>query len=322
MAPAKLTDEQGKAVHQALRTIPGNLNKTEQKALSTLSALVDRATTKGLSPEEAITLKAGLAALAEKHPKAEKQHGLTTIANTVAATPKPAVTEAAPVGGTGSSAQPKANAALGGNAAPVGATAARVDSPREGNQEKDRPRDQATRNGDRPANSPVGVATPGSTSAAITANTASANSKVMLEGRDNQGQNPAVASTPPAAAMPTAGSKASPMAAPHTDIKPTIASTNPAMKVEPPKTTQVPTQAMHIEPPKPQPASPPRAPQVTTAPPPPKAPQAATPPPAPPKPALASSAAMSAKPPAAPAPKAQSCAPNMVNGKMMGMVCH
>ena len=71
-------------MQQALRTVPGNLTKSEEKNLSTLSALVDRAATKGLTPDEAAQLKSGLAALAEKHPKAEKQIGLTKIANSVA----------------------------------------------------------------------------------------------------------------------------------------------------------------------------------------------------------------------------------------------
>lgn len=105
-APARITAEQGKAVQQALRTIPGNLTKAEEKNFSNLSTLVDRAATKGLTPEEAVTLKAGLAALAEKHPKAEKQAGLTTIGSGVALAPKPKVDESnliregrAPAGG-------------------------------------------------------------------------------------------------------------------------------------------------------------------------------------------------------------------------------
>jgi hypothetical protein len=93
-APAKLTADQGKAVHQALSTIPGNLNKSEQKQFDTLSTLVDKATSKGLTPDEATQLKAGLSALADKHPKAEQQHGLNAIGTSIAVAPKPGQTPA------------------------------------------------------------------------------------------------------------------------------------------------------------------------------------------------------------------------------------
>src|SRR6185312_1135921 len=81
---AKLTAAQGKAVQNALSTIPGKLNRSEQKQFDNLSTLVDKATGKGLTAEEASQLKAGLAALADKHPKAEKQHGLNAIGNSIA----------------------------------------------------------------------------------------------------------------------------------------------------------------------------------------------------------------------------------------------
>ena len=90
-ALTKITPDQGKALQQALRTIPSDLTKAEGKSFGALSAMVDRATTKGLTPEEAAFVTEGLKVLAEKHPKAEKQIGLTTIANTVAMTPKPTV---------------------------------------------------------------------------------------------------------------------------------------------------------------------------------------------------------------------------------------
>jgi hypothetical protein len=74
------------------------LTKAEGKSFGALSAIVDRATTKGLTPEEAVFLKEGLAALAEKHPKGDRQHGLTTIANTLDIAPKPAVAVTTPSG--------------------------------------------------------------------------------------------------------------------------------------------------------------------------------------------------------------------------------
>jgi hypothetical protein len=94
-APAKISAEQAKAVQQALKTIPGKLTRADEKSFAALSTMADRAKTKGLTPEEAVYLKEGLAALAEKHPKAEKQSGLTTIGNAVAPAEKLAV--AAPV---------------------------------------------------------------------------------------------------------------------------------------------------------------------------------------------------------------------------------
>ncbi len=93
-APARLTTDQGKAVHQALSTIPGNLNKSEQKQFDTLSTLVDKATSKGLTTDEATQLKAGLAALADKHPKAEQQHGLNAIGTGITVARKPEQTPA------------------------------------------------------------------------------------------------------------------------------------------------------------------------------------------------------------------------------------
>ena len=71
-APTKITTEQGKAVQQALRTVPGNLTKSEEKNLSTLSALVDRAATKGLTPDEAAQLKSGLAGPGGEAPEGRK----------------------------------------------------------------------------------------------------------------------------------------------------------------------------------------------------------------------------------------------------------
>jgi hypothetical protein len=86
--------------------------------------------TKGLTPEEAVTLKNGLAALAEKHPKAEQQHGLTKIGNAVVPAPKPAVAVTTPAGAGPAakpiaSASPEAKVAPGGPAAPANAATAK-----------------------------------------------------------------------------------------------------------------------------------------------------------------------------------------------------
>ena len=83
-APTKITTEQNKAIQQALRTIPGRLSSAEKKTFSALSTLADRAATKGLTPEEATTVKNCLKALAEKHPNTEKQHELTSLVGTIA----------------------------------------------------------------------------------------------------------------------------------------------------------------------------------------------------------------------------------------------
>lgn len=217
-APARITAEQGKAVHQALRTIPGNLSSAEQKNFATLSTLVDRATTKGLTPEEAVTLKAGLAALAEKHPKAEKQVGLAAIGNGIGTAKKPegpavATTRIDPVAPTGTKAAP-APAEAKAIAAPTGSS---------------------------------------------------------------PGVKPAVAVTEPAKTVHTDEFKqhtASPAVAAKTPVQPVVA-------------------------PKVQPAAAP----------------------APSKPALAASTTTPVKLPAAPAAKPQTCTPNMVNGKQVGMTC-
>jgi hypothetical protein len=190
-APAKISAEQAKAVQQALKTIPGNLTRAEGKSFAALSEMADRAKTKGLTPEEAVYLKEGLAALAEKHPTAEKQSGLTKIGNAVAPAEKLAAT--APVHELGH------------------IDLAKPTQP------------------------------PGPTSVIHTEQ-------------------------------------------PHT---------------EQPKAPAAPARVVHTEPAKP-------APKVTS-----------TPATAPKAPTLAA-----AKPPATPAAKPQTCTPNMVNGKMMGMICH
>ena len=72
---------QGRAAGAAHR--PGNLSESRRKeperAVDAGGSCRDRA-----HPDEAAQLKSGLAALAEKQPKAEKQIGLTKIANSVA----------------------------------------------------------------------------------------------------------------------------------------------------------------------------------------------------------------------------------------------
>ncbi len=87
-APIKLTAAQSKDLQKALATVPGNPTRDEKKTLADLSRLVSVATTKGLlSPEDAAAMNKGLVALAKVHPKAEKNLGLTSLANTVG--PKP-----------------------------------------------------------------------------------------------------------------------------------------------------------------------------------------------------------------------------------------
>lgn len=285
-APTKITTEQGKAVQQALRTVPGNLTKTEEKNLSTLSALVDRAATKGLTPDEAAQLKSGLAALAEKHPKAEKQIGLTKIANSVAVQK--------PVGEGGT--KPVANSPDGKVAATTPPT-----SPVAGGAAK--PGTGA------PAEGKVSVTTSPSVPAheanpAVApkqANVAPAEGKTVMPAPSTSAALPGAKTTP--AAMP---SQASTKPAEHTAIAvPPTPGRTQEMKPSPvaPKTPEAHNghNDMARLPPQPTPpkpsvvAAPPRPPAVATAAP---------------------------KMPAAPAAKPQSCTPNMVNGKMMGMTCH
>ncbi|MFB9265060.1 hypothetical protein ACFFWD_18185 [Bradyrhizobium erythrophlei] len=263
-APARITAEQGKAVQQALRTIPGKLTKAEEKNFSVLSALVDRARTKALTPEEAATLRDGLKALAEKHPKAERQHGLTAFANTVAVGQKPAVAATTPAGGGGPAANPTANASPDGKSAPGSNAVA-------GNQSQQAhvPGHEMTK--------------PEAPKLATTTPAAPANATTPKQGFASP--NPAERS---ATTMPVTTS--------HQQGHVDEAKPRPTA----PKAPVANMQATRSEP-KPQPAA--RAPQVTA-----------------PKPSLASSSA-APKPPAAPAAKPQTCTPNMVNGKMMGMTC-
>ena len=295
--PTKITSEQGKAVQQSLRTIPGKLNATEEKTFSTLSTLVDRAVTKGLTAEEAVTLKNGLAALADKHPKAEKQHGLTTLANTVAV--KPAVA-ANPAGAGGTELKPTANATPPKTTPGTGAAAISV---REAVQEK------------RPANSavavaPVAVAIPVTSAASPSGKPAVSSSEVSREALPRR-DKPAEVTAP----------------------KPTVASTTPVVRVETPvakpdlvRTTVPNTPQVHVQEPRPQvtpqvvaPKPPVNIQAMRVEPKPPVAPRPPTPQVAAPRPTIASSTPVAVKPPAA---KPQTCAPNMVNGKMMGMTCH
>jgi hypothetical protein len=278
--PTKITSEQGLAVQQSLRTIPGNLNASEQKTFSNLSTLVDRAVTKGLTAEEAVTLKSGLAALADKHPKAEKQHGLTALANTVAVRPALAAKPAATSG-----TELKALATAAPDSKVMQATGAAAVSAREAAQEK------------RPASSAV---------AAVPVTVPVVASRESLPRQDKPaeitGTKPTIASTAPTVRVEA------PVAKPNM-IRTPVPST-PQVHVQEPKPMPqvtapkppVNTQAMRVEP-KPQPVAPrPPTPQVVT-----------------PRPTVASSAPVVVKPPAA---KPQTCTPNMVNGKMMGMTCH
>jgi hypothetical protein len=117
-SPVKLTPDQSKGIQKALTTIPGSLSKTDEATFSKLSALVTVAAGKGLvSSEDVTALTNGLKALADKHPKAEKQLGLTALANTVAPVQKPAVAATDPASG-GSVTQPIANASPTGNVVP------------------------------------------------------------------------------------------------------------------------------------------------------------------------------------------------------------
>lgn len=268
-APAKISEDQSKAVHQALRTIPGDLTKPEQKSFAALSAMVDRATTKGLTAEEATYLKEGIEALAQKHPKAEKQSGLTRIANTVAVQ-KPAVATAAPVGATAS--PPVVAVAPAASAMP---TASAMPSPVQPSQP--RAPEQATI---RPESPKSASATP-----AVTVQPAAPKTEMRNEPK------PTIASTTPAAVAPT-----KPAATHEVHIEP-----HPAA-VSKPAPVAAPAPVTRVEPAR---AAAPvvrAAPPVVTAPKP---------------PAMAAN-----KPPAPPAAKPQSCTPNMVNGKMMGMTCH
>jgi hypothetical protein len=258
-APAKLTADQGKVVHQALRTIPGNLNKSERTQFDALSSLVDKATTKGLTPVEAAMLKAGLAALADKHPKAEKQHGLnaigTSFANAHRGEEKPAI---------------------------------------------------ATREGSKPElGKPVG-APPMMPAAATTLDKNKGVDTAKQKGPDIKPEQ-TIART-----NPTAGEKKDTIPEHHTpNGTAPVAHANPT---SPPslggggageKKDMIPEHHMQ-QPPK----------QAAV----PVAPKPVTPPPVAPKPTIASGGAP--KMAAPPAPKPQSCTPNMVGGKTMGMICH
>ncbi|SHK64855.1 hypothetical protein SAMN05444321_0171 [Bradyrhizobium lablabi] len=265
-APAKISDDQSKAVHQALRTIPGDLTKAEQKSFAALSAMVDRATAKGLTAEEATYLKEGIEALAEKHPKAEKQNGLTRIANTVA-TQKPAVATAAPVGTA--AAPPVTAAAPAASAMPSVAQPAQSRAPEQVMSKPEAPKSAS--------------ATP-----AITVQPTTPKTEMRNEPKA------AVASTTPAAISPPTPAKPSPTHEVHVEPHPAVASRAvpaatpaPVARVEPAKMA---TPAVRAAPPA---VAAPRPPAVAAA-----------------------------KPPAPPAAKPQSCSPNMVNGKMMGMTCH
>ena len=271
-APAKISDDQSKAVHQALRTIPGDLTKAEQKSFSALSAMVDRATTKGLTAEEATYLKEGIEALAEKHPKAEKQNGLTRIANTVA-TQKPAVATAAPIG---AAATPPVTAA----APAASGMPAAVAMPSVAQPSQSRAPEQVMSKPEAPKSA---SATP-----AMTVQPTTPKTEMRNEPR------PAIASTTPVAISPPTPAKPSPTHEMHVEPHQTVASR--------PVPAAIPAPVTHVEPAKV------TAPAVRVAP-----PVVAAPKP----PALAA-----AKPPAPPAAKPQSCSPNMVNGKMMGMTCH
>ena len=257
--PVKISADQNKAIHQALRTIPGNLIKAEEKRYSMLSSLVDRAATKGLTAEETITLKEGLAALAEKHPRAEKQHGLTTIANAVAVGQKPEVAATTSVGGS-SIAKPLVNAAPNGKVTPA---------------------------------APATVLTvPGNTAKPAVATVTPAVSVKPNEPKD--------LASKPAPAVPANTKLTAPDKAPTKPAAMEATRSEPKLTVVP-KATAVTAPVVRSEP-KQQPVAP-IGPQVTA-----------------PKPALASSSVP--KPASAPVAKPQTCAPNMVNGKMMGMVCH
>ncbi len=261
-APTKISTDQSKAVQQSLRTIPGNLSKSDTKTFSELSTLVDRAATKGLTPAEATTLKAGLAMLADKNPKAEKQHGLKSLANEVA-TPKSAVASTTPAAKT---ATPAAAAAL-----PAGTAAGKPTTP---------------------AVAAAPATTVAKPAAALTAPAALASAPAKPVAA------PTTAATKPAAAMP----------------KPVVASTTPA--AQPAAAKPSPSQVVRPELAKPAApktsaaVTPPVAPKPSPSQVAPRAPQAVTPP------------RLAATPPQAkPAPRAQVCSPNMVNGKMAGMVC-
>ena len=271
-APAKISDDQSKAVHQALRTIPGDLTKAEQKSFAALSAMVDRATTKGLTVEEATYLKEGIEALAEKHPKAEKQNGLTRIANTVT-TQKPAVAAAAPIGAAATPPVTAAAPAAGGM--PSVAQPSQSRAPEQVMSKPEAPRSAS--------------ATPAMTVQPTTPKTEMRNDP-----------RPAVASTTPAAISPPTPAKPSPPHEMHVEPHPAVVS-KPVPATTPTLVTRT-EPITHTEPMKV------TAPAVRVAPPLVSAPK---------PPALAA-----AKPPAPPAAKPQSCSPNMVNGKMMGMTCH
>lgn len=292
-APTKITAEQGKAVRQALRTVPGNLTKTEEKNLSTLSALVDRAATKGLTPDEAAQLKSGLAALAEKHPKAEKQIGLTKIANSV--------TVQKPVAGEAGS-KPATAPAEGKVAVTAPPTA---NTPAEGKAAAATPATAAVPGG------PAGVAKP-------TASSAPEGKVAVTTPATSMATTPAAM---PGAAIPGAKVATPTVVQPQVTIKPeppkpTVATTTPTV------TPSVTHEMRHEAPVMMKPAPAPvvthvEQPKVVVAPPARVAPPVVAAPRPTPAPAV-----VAAKPPAPPAAKPQTCTPNMVNGKMMGMTCH
>jgi hypothetical protein len=266
-APAKISNEQSKAVQQALRTIPGDLSKADQKSFAALSAMVDRATTKGLTPDEANYLKEGIEALAAKHPKAEKQQGLTKIANTVAVQKPVVATTPAGSAGTTPIAIVTPNAVLAPN----------------GKAQGPNPQTRAPEQG---------VPKSASATPAVSLPPAAPKTELRMEPRPEN--KPAVVSTTPAVVQPAKPSSTHEM---HIETKPAVASTTPhAAPMQPPAATH----QMRVEPKV-------VAPVVRTTPPVVTAPK----PPAP---------AMAAAKPAA--PKAPTCTPNMVAGKMVGMICH
>ena len=233
--PAKLTKDQSKTVHAALRSIPVDLTGPEQKSFAALAAIVDRAATKGLTPDEALYLKEGLAALAGKH-RGEKQAGIATIANTVATAPKP-VAGATTQSGT---------APLIAATQPAALVTAPVQKP-----------GVATA-------APVTTTLPGAPKGPPTA-PAQADLKPALASTPpaatvtTPAPKPSVATVTPATTMLPGGPKSAPAAPAPTVVKPVITSTAPAAKVEPPKAVPPP---VHAEPARPQPVQAPKAPQV------------------------------------------------------------
>jgi hypothetical protein len=79
--PLKITPTEQKGLEQALRTIPGKLSTPEKKTFNSLSALAQKAVSKGLTPAEGAELLNGIRALAQKHPKGIERYKLTNLAN-------------------------------------------------------------------------------------------------------------------------------------------------------------------------------------------------------------------------------------------------